>query len=352
MSSSALIRGLGALLLLAVLAVPAAAQTVRGRVVTEDGQAAVGATVVLLDTAGTVRGGAFVDGNGAFSIAASQAGRYVLEVQRIGLRSTRSPSFTLAAGQTLAMPLTVSLEAVALPEIEAIGKGRCGKDTDPLVANVWEEARKALRAAALTNRANLYRFQIRRYFRQLSIPSLHAVRDSSVVYLSTSSGSPFASLAADTLILRGFIQEKADGTYYNAPDADVLLSNAFADAFCFNLKGDRKRNLIGLTFEPVRRNVPSSIAGTLWIDRRTSELQQLEFKYVGADVPQVARGLIGGSIHFKRLPNGPWIVDDWFIRMPFYAERQTALRRSTLRQVVLTAISEEGAQVLSVSDRK
>ena len=327
------------------------AQTVRGRVTGADGSVASGATVLLLDSAGATRGGAFVDNAGVFVISTSP-GRYVVEVQRIGLRSTRSDWFNLAAGQTIEMPVTVTVEAVALPEITAVGETRCGKDTDPRVATVWEEARKALHAAALTNKSQLYRFQIRRDYRRLALPSLRVVRDSSVFQLSMSSGSPFTSLAADSLIRNGFIQEKSDGTFYNGPDAEVLLSNNFADAFCFNLKANSAGKLIGLTFQPLRRNVPSSINGTLWIDRATSELRFIEYKYVGSSVPPAARGLIGGLINFKRLTGGPWIVDKWHIRMPVLTDRQVAaIRGGPYREIVLTGLSEEGAEVLSVAGR-
>jgi hypothetical protein len=341
-------------LVLLALALPAAtpAQTVRGRVLTNDGAAAHGATVLLLDSADIVRGGAFVDAGGAFSITTSIPGTYLLEVQRIGLRNTRSDRFNLAAGQTLALPMTVVEEAIALPEIRAIGKGRCGKGTDARVADVWEEARKALHAAALADRSALYRFQIRRYYRRLAVPSLHVVRDSSNAHLATSTGSPFKSLPADSLIAKGFIQEKGGDTYYNAPDAEVLLSNSFVNAFCFNLKADSKRNLLGLTFEPVRRNVQSSVEGTLWIDRATSELRFMEYDYVGTYVPRVASGLIGGRIDFKRLTAGPWIVEKWYIRMPLYAERQgVRFRGAETRQLYLAALTEEGAEVLAVSGR-
>jgi hypothetical protein len=346
------VKGVGracAIVLLLALPMAARAQTVRGRVTTTDGTVASGATVLLLDSAGVTRGGAFVDAAGAFTIHAPKPGHFVLEVQRIGLRSTRSAAFTLAAGQTLELPLTVSVEAVALPEIKAVSKSRCGKPSDARVATVWEEARKALNAAALTARAELYQFQIKRHYRRLAVPSLHVVHDSSIYQQSVHSGSPFASLAADSLILNGFIQEKSDGTYYNAPDANVLLSATFANAFCFDLKGQPQTNLIGLTFEPVRRNVQSSIGGTLWIDRATSELRYLEYKYVGSAVPHAAGGMLGGRIDFKRLAGGPWIVERWYIRMPLYSEVQgPTLRGTPLRRVMLTAIAEEGAEVLSV----
>lgn len=344
----------GRALALLALALPtvAHAQTVRGHVLTTDGAAAHGATVLLLDSTHVVRAGAFVDAGGAFSIATSIPGSYLLEVQRIGLRNRRSDPFRLAAGQTLELSMTVAEEAIALPEITAIGKGRCGKGTDARVANVWEEARKALHAAALAERSALYRFQIRRYFRRLAVPSLNVVRDSSTVQLATSTGSPFRSLPADSLIAKGFVQEKGSDTYYNAPDAEVLLSHRFADAFCFNLKADARRNLLGLTFEPVRRNVQSSVEGTLWIDRATSELRFMEYDYVGASVPRMASGLIGGRIDFKRLTAGPWIVEKWYIRMPLYAERQgVRFRGAETRQLYLAALSEEGAEVLSVSGR-
>jgi len=99
----------------------------------------------------------------------------------------------------------------------------------------------------------------------------------------------------------------------------VLLSDAFLDTHCFNLRtdGEAAPGLIGLAFEPVRGRPRPDIGGTLWLDPSTAQLERLDFTYRNLNLPRtlITSG-IGGSLEFEALPNGTWIVDSWRIRMP------------------------------------
>jgi hypothetical protein len=57
------------------------------------------------------------------------------------------------------------------------------------------------------------------------------------------------------------------------------------------------------------------IRGTLWIDRRTKELQYLEFSYDRLTV-NAPRESAGGEMYFARLPTGMWIITSWTINAP------------------------------------
>jgi hypothetical protein len=132
--------------------------------------------------------------------------------------------------------------------------------------------------------------------------------------------TPFESLPADSLVAYGFVQRAGMDYLYFAPDAAVLLSDPFLDTHCFRL-GRGADGLLGLAFEPTGEDKSVvDIAGTMWIDAESAELQWLEFRYQYLD-DEIASSDIGGRVDFRRMPAGTWIVPEWWIRMPAVAER-------------------------------
>ena len=107
----------------------------------------------------------------------------------------------------------------------------------------------------------------------------------------------------------------SDGWYYYAPDETVLLSEAFASTHCFRVVRDKKRRgQIGMSFEPVAGRKLSEIQGVLWLDENSSELREILFRFVNVDI--VSEFDAGGRTHFRRMPSGAWLVDDWSLRFP------------------------------------
>ena len=162
--------------------------------------------------------------------------------------------------------------------------------------------------------------------------------------------TPFQSRPADELSETGFVQRDGRGQLYFAPDADVLLSDVFLDSHCFRLvQGDGRgesAGLIGLAFEPVStRGATVDIAGTLWLDPADSELQWLEFRYENLD-PDIRSDDLGGRVEFERVPDGGWIVSEWWIRMPRVAQQRDG---STDRlRTYVEGFREAGGLVLEV----
>jgi hypothetical protein len=98
-------------------------------------------------------------------------------------------------------------------------------------------------------------------------------------------------------------------------------------------------------FTPARDRTVPEITGTLWVDRRTSELRQLEFKYV--HLPQdVVSSSAGGRVVFLRLPSGVWIIRDWVIRMPLARLKQQAMGMGTAPEVI--GFVEQGGSALTI----
>jgi Carboxypeptidase regulatory-like domain len=333
MSASSLRRAwaLCAAALLA-LAAPAAAQAVIGELVERTTGAPVGgAVVVLLDAEGTQRASALTGPTGVFALRAPAPGTYRLRAERVGYASTLSPPLELAAGQTVRHRLVSAEAAVQLDALAATGTRR-GCRVRPgageATAALWEEARKALNAAAHVEEAGRLRYDVEIHQRELDPVSLAVLKDERRRGTSVER-SAFVSQPAEVLAREGYVRvvnqgTKDEGTDFYAPDAHVLLSDAFLDGHCFRMeeRAAPSPELVGLAFEPVRRTRNADVAGVLWLDRRTSELKALEFRYTSLPV-HVDPERLGGRVEFDRLETGEWFVRRWWIRMPVLGESVT-----------------------------
>lgn len=339
------------LLLAGLFAAPcaAAAQAVRGELREEGtGTAVSGAFVVLVDSAGRRVAAALSDGDGGFALAAPHPGRYTVRAERVGYAVTASAPLALGPGQSVALPLTTGARPVLLQGVVARGESR-GCQVRPgagSAAAVWEEARKALAAAAWAQEQELVRFALVRRVREMDL-RMHVTRETAMP--ETRVGSrPFESPPARLLADSGYIFTRADGTMYTAPDARVLLSDEFLDLHCFQVepgKGDEAGH-VGLAFRPVRGRGTADIAGTIWLDARTSELRHLEFRYTGLRM-RGPTDRLGGRVEFERLPTGAWIVRRWWIRTPVVVlEQARRMPRTRVERVV--GFREIGGEVTEV----
>ena len=312
----------GVLTALVVLQAAAASalhgQLVRGSLVDAAGDSAIGgAMMTLVD-----RDGHAVDrtltntATGLFELRAPEPGEHRVRAERIGYATTFSAFFEISAGETLTVQISAPVEALSLEGITAAVGPRCEvrPEEGMAVARVWNEARKALAAAAWTQERGLYRYEMLGINRLLDERG-RRVEVEDRVYRQSLVPAPYVARAADSLVYDGFARLSADASEFWAPDADVLLSDAFLDTHCLRVRSGG-RALVGLDFEPVPdRDVPD-IAGTLWLDAVTAELQRVDFRYVNLPVPQwLLAASPGGAVIFRSLPNGTWIVTSWQIRM-------------------------------------
>jgi hypothetical protein len=303
--------------LVAGLAAPAgaAAQTaVRGVVLSEGQGSPVAAAVVeLVDSAGVIVASGLTGPQGAFSLRSPGPGVYRLAVGTLGYRTVRTTPFVVAADPVLDRVVRIPLEPIRLDGIEVVGGGRCRGMGGAELVEVWEEARKALAAVVLADAAPGVSFRIALRERVLE-PEWGAVIDEQVRGRQTWRAEPFRTAPAHELVRDGFIRTYPDSTVYYGPDARLLLSDAFLDAYCFGLAGGGDR--IGLTFQPsAPSRGHSQITGTLWLDRATGLLRRLEFAYTN---PPLRGGRVeaSGEVEYERLPMGAWIVRSWVLRMP------------------------------------
>jgi hypothetical protein len=177
--------------------------------------------------------------------------------------------------------------------------------------------------------------------------------DSSRERFELTRGSPFVSVPVGQLLEKGFMVPAAEGaTIFYAPDAAVLLSDEFANAYCLSPTEDPEQDRVGIRFRPVDRSGPPAVTGTLWLDRKSFELRLFTYGYTRARLPDDAGDVIGGTVEFDRLPDGSWVVWRWRIRMPIAGQRQVQLGRSgSVMRIFTMAIREEGAEIREVLKR-
>jgi hypothetical protein len=335
-----------ALVLLAALAGPLRAQAVRGEVVDDAARPVAAAFVILLDASGRSVARGLSDGAGVFVLRAGEAGTYTLRAERIGFATAVSPPLRLEEGAVLPYRMTVSGRPVALDAIVVGGATRCAVRArdDAAAAALWEEARKALAVSAWTERAESLHVVATQFARSLDRSGKEVISQESRSYEGPTL-NPFVTLEPEELASAGYRRTEGEEAWYYAPDAGVLLSDAFLDTHCFRTVRGRAgtRGLLGLAFEPVQGRRVTDVAGTLWIDPRTAELRHLDFLYRNLPREDDWRG-VGGRVEFSRLPTGAWIVERWRLRMPAVGRRRGG-------RLVLQGYREVGGEVHSVSRR-
>ena len=205
----------------AAAASAAHAQVVRGRLVDADGDTAIGgAMMTLMDRDGSpVERTLTNTATGLFELRAPSPGEYRVRAERIGYATTFSAFFDHLRG---AKPSRLRCPR---PSRRCRSRGsrppsapgvRCVPKKGMAVARVWNEARKALAAAAWTQDRGLYRYEM------LGINRLLDERGQRVevedrAYRQSLVPAPYVARAADSLVSQGFARLSADASEFWAP---------------------------------------------------------------------------------------------------------------------------------------
>lgn len=299
-----------------------------------------GAIVRLIGTTGVFAQG-LTNEQGRIVLTGSGAGRYRLKVDRIGWSGVLTDPFELRLGETVKRELMMPSRPIELPALIVTGKSACNlSGSGTLTALLWEEIQKALTASVLTQRQAQLPVHVREFKREVALSGVvlrEWVTGSSVVR-----GRPFGSLPPAVLAQAGFVQASDDSTTYAAPDADLLLSDAFVGTHCFRVVPGTG-GLVGLEFVPVSGRRVSDVRGTLWVDRAAGELRFLEYTYTGIE-GELAHVGLGGRVEFRRLPTGRWIISYWYTRMPVLAAAPNQPRGNSRPQVALVGFLDRGGR--------
>ena len=311
MSNRWICLSLGALSMIASTAAAQNSFTVRAQ---SETQAPVsGALIALVSPANQVIEEKLTSSSGVVTFNAP-AGDYLVRVRRIGYRPFYSDQIRLPRNEPLI--LQVESPRVVLQQMVVSASDQCGRinpDAATLAA-VWEEITKGLRASQLTSadlKEVIGRVRYRRTVRE----------DGSVISSDSSLAAifnrrPFGSPDPSSLAVLGYVRGDVEkGWTFFGPDEVVLLSDDFASTHCFRAVRNRNRpSQVGIAFRPAPKRKQSDIQGVIWVDERTSELREVEFRYVNAGVITDFRP--GGFCKFRRMPSGAWIVSEFQLRMP------------------------------------
>jgi hypothetical protein len=343
---------LARLALVCLGAVPAAAQTVQGRVVELPDEAPVaGALIALVDSAGGEVARGATSPSGGFVLSAAGAGRFHILIRRIGQYPWRSPAFALAMGATYPVTFRVDARPYELPTLTVEARRtRCGArpGTSDALGALLDAAEIALQLARRTADERRLAFSTATYLKALG-PDLR-VLDSVSTGVTRLARWPIESADPDSLRAWGFVRqspagkratgaEQEQGPTYYGPDARVLFSDWFLATHCFEVREDA--GLLDLRFAPEHRRDQAAIEGRLLIDRGSMELRRLEFEYVG--LPRwVPKGKAGGFVELRRLREGAWVPRTWQLRAP------QAVRSAGSSRLRLKGWLETGGRVTAV----
>lgn len=346
----------GVAVALGAIALPA--QELRGWLRIADGVPSPPGVIVEARTASTgLRvASALTDDRGYFVLRVPEPDSIVVHGLRIGYRPSLIGRFALGPGDVRTITATLDGAAVLLERVDIVARSVCGRAAAQgrEVVAVLDEARKALRSTQLSSDGGRL---VATWRTSSQLVSIRGPAITSPAYRTeqATTDRPFVSVPAEALAAAGYLRIR-DGEYvYAAPDAEVLLSDAFVSGHCFRLEpwGRDGRDRVGLGFRPAQlvRGIVG-IEGTLWLDRRSAELQQLEFRYVNLP-PELHGAPAGGEVEFRRLRTGAFIVHRWTIRMPrptILVEPTYRLGRQTgtVRTMRLESMEVAGGEVLEV----
>jgi hypothetical protein len=357
------VGSVGAFLCIGGAATALEAQVVRGAIVESDGATPASAVIIVLENgSGQTIARTLTDARGAFRFQLPSTSEvYRVRALRVGYAPTIGPAvgpFERATAEIPSLRFTLSGRPITLPAVSVRSRDDCRTSSadGQLVARVWEEGRKALMASQLASSDSPLIAEWIEYDRALDSTGTR-VREQSVRSTRSATTRAFRSAPAESLAAHGYVVDRENGTVYHAPDAEVMLSDAFTNGHCFRLEPptDSAPDEIGVAFRPLKDdNQRRDITGALWLDRASGELRRIEYRYTG--LPSfVERARPGGMVEFLRLGAGQWMVQRWYIRMPVLARRdnQTAVGR---RRVLITTsglavrgLQVSGGEVIRVS---
>ncbi len=353
--------------LLPMLGATLGAQQVQGVVRDSvSGFAVPGAVVTVLDANGAVSARTLTDQAGRFAVAVP-AGPARLRVIRIGFRprDVRLPATPADRARSIEVRMA-SLPAL-LTGVRVSGRSICPGSEDRTGAlALWDQARAGLLATVVVRQTKPGDMNLLEFVTDED-PDSRLVLRQTLQHVVGSTGRPFVAVnQAAGFAEHGYMErDAANKLTFFAPDADVLLDPAFARTHCFRAMQDSVKHPdeVGLGFEPAPGQRPDGfvdVAGTLWMTSSHPALRTLDFTFTGLD-PAYRRAGIGGTLHFRSMPNGLVYIDRWSMLLPAISAK--APPRSpfpgatppgwppdnALRDVRVTQISLTGGVVVSAS---
>jgi hypothetical protein len=301
---------------------PARAQVVHVRLVDEEThQPLAGVLVSALNASGALGPVVLASGDGIATVRLAGSGPNRLLIRRIGFAPVTTEALALPADLATTLDIVVPAHRITLGIVHVVGSAACAGQTESpsaLAQAAWTEVRTALEASALTRDQRLVTTTALRFQRDLRLDGQVSFADTTL--RGRSGERPFVAPAPSVLERDGYFRQHDDGSEdFYAPDEYSLLSDGFTRRHCVSVlpdvRHDSSGTQIALAFVPRDRDTRPEIKGLVWLDSATSELRRIDFEYMRISLKAPADS-IGGSVAFRHLASGAWIVSAWVLRMP------------------------------------
>ena len=313
--------GLLCVLSCAVVAPAAAnAQRIFGVVVLADDRIpAPSAIVTATDTAGVSTGRELTTARGDFVLPVPHPGRYTVTVLRIGSLPEVVGDVVVEPGRDRRLRIMLTRDVPRPPNVAVRSGEQCNMRVDTsVVAHAWAQFVVALGTAEMAAETRAFTGTWLRSERVLAKNLRDTVVRSDKVETIELDMSVMAALPPDSSRIAGFVIEAEQGVEYHVPDVATLASRAFITRRCFSFDPapPAQPGWVGVHFRPSDFRIGvSDIEGTLWMDRVTLEPRGLGYRYVNLP-PAFNAAEAGGTLRFRQLSTGHWIVEEWTVRVP------------------------------------
>lgn len=326
-----------------LLANSASAQSLRGVVRESQSLMAIpGAVVMTLDSTGAVLARSLTNERGQFRLPDNVSVQR-LRTMRIGYHAIEQPIDRLKA-DLASLQVNMVRVPTLLDVVQVSGRSLCPARNDGAAAlGLWQQVRTGLLATVVAQEANPA-VQLRLTFEKIfsvdsdTVQSMKVSADSNV----TGPASFQAARSPALLVEQGFVVDSAGRRRYFGPDAEVLMDDAFMQAYCFRLATPSATRIgqMGLTFfapKQVRGRI--DIRGTLWVDTVRRVVSDVEFRYAGLDSAQ-ERLRPGGAVSFREMRKGTVMVDRWHLRF-VSVESDTVVAKDGNRTITTRRFAKE-----------
>jgi hypothetical protein len=256
---------------------------------------------------------------GDFVLPVSHAGRYSVSVLRIGSLVEVVRDVVVEPGRDHRMRIRLTREAPHPPAVSIRSGEQCSMRGDTsLVGHTWAQFLIALATADMAAESKAFVGTWLRTERRLDKGLKDTIARSDSSESLPLEAPLIPAIPPDSSRSAGFVIESEQGVLYHLPDVATLASTAFLDRRCFSFDPPppSQPGWTGVHFRaPDFRIGVVNIEGTLWIDRATLEPRGLGFRYVNLP-PPFGPAEAGGTLRFRQLPTGHWIVEEWTLRAP------------------------------------
>ena len=318
------------LLLGSLLAAPASAQRITGIVRDSASSAALsGAVVSTLDAQSQTLARTITDVAGRYSLEFPSSATQ-LRVVRIGFQP-RVLEVPASRGMVLTLNLSMMKVPTLLSTVVVRDDRMCSSDKNrPAALSLWEQARTGLLASIVARDAKPADATLISYERWVDLGRARVIRQTARKQTGRTTRPFVTRPAPSVLVQRGYLEERNGESTFDAPDADVLLDESFAETHCFSVRNadSAHAGAIGVAFEPARnRDKLVDVKGTLWLEVGVPALRSIEFGFTGGNAATVL-GDAAGEIHFRTMSNGVVFVDEWHVRAPVMVQTRDPSRQT------------------------